>query len=200
MDPFVLLGITTDASVDEVRAAWKKLARQHHPDAGGSVEQMQQVNDALRRVLVEIRTRDRSIKSESASTEKSAPSHPPHRSHLGGEEKRDQKKYRRLRSHITRDVSSFTVDCLPVETFEALLLVIAWHGELAIDEPPYLIEAIVTDPFQCWVRFDIVPEAGASTVSVTVASADGGEAISSEDVRDVFVQSLNELDWSQLAT
>ena len=193
MDPYVVLGVSQDASVDEVRSAWKNRARKIHPDAGGSVADMQQLNGALHQVLADIRQRTEnaainSVRPQSSFVQESA----------SNTKKSDTVK--RHWSRSSRDVSSFTIDCLPVEACEALLLTVSWHGVVAIDDPPYLVEAVLSEPFQCWVRFDIVPEAGASTVSVSVATPDGFPAISSEDVRDLFVSSLNELDWSELAT
>ena len=53
----------------------------------------------------------------------------------------------------------------------------------------------MTDPFECWCRFDIVPDAGASTVSLTVGSWAGSPVAPVEQVRDVWVDVLNRLDW-----
>ncbi len=36
VDPFVLLGITNEASLDDVKAAFRKKALEHHPDRGGT--------------------------------------------------------------------------------------------------------------------------------------------------------------------
>ncbi|MBE9053744.1 J domain-containing protein [Nostocales cyanobacterium LEGE 11386] len=41
-----VLGVDVRASNEEVREAYRKLARQHHPDHGGSADQMTQINAA----------------------------------------------------------------------------------------------------------------------------------------------------------
>ena len=42
-----VLFVTTDAPPDVVTAAYRALAKQYHPDRGGSTEQMQRLNAAL---------------------------------------------------------------------------------------------------------------------------------------------------------
>ncbi len=46
MNPFVILGVKPGASRDEVEAAYKRKARECHPDHGGSNEDMVKVNVA----------------------------------------------------------------------------------------------------------------------------------------------------------
>jgi hypothetical protein len=46
----------------------------------------------------------------------------------------------------------------------------------------------------------VVPDAGASTVSVAVAGEPGHPLPSVDAVRDAFVDGLNRLDWSSLDT
>jgi len=41
-----ILGIKKDASQDEVKKAFRRLARKHHPDAGGSEEKFKEINEA----------------------------------------------------------------------------------------------------------------------------------------------------------
>lgn len=104
----------------------------------------------------------------------------------------------------TRDVASFTVEALPVEAFEGLLIAAAWMGELVDDEPPYRLEANLFDPIRCWCRLEVVPDAGSSTVSLTVGPIDSQSGVVDppdvepdvEVVRDVWVNALNEIDWS----
>jgi molecular chaperone DnaJ len=40
------LGVKKDASADEIKKAFRKLARKHHPDAGGSEERFKEINEA----------------------------------------------------------------------------------------------------------------------------------------------------------
>jgi hypothetical protein len=198
MDPFEVLGVRRDATFDEIRAAWKMQARSRHPDTGGTVQDMQHLNEALRMALVELKKapqdaspqRDESVKRDDFVTARNA----------APNSQRDEKRTRQNVRRISRDVSSFTVECLPVETFEALLIVISWYGEVVLEESPYLLEAILIDPYQCWVRFDIVPEAGASMVSVFVATHNAADEVLSDQIRDLFVTSLNELDWDDIRT
>lgn len=101
---------------------------------------------------------------------------------------------------MTRDVPSFTVEALPVETFEALLVVTSWIGEMIDDEPPYrmdvLIHAQPSIEYPCWCRLELVPDAGASTVSIGVGSYDDQPTPSITAVRDLWVAQLNRYDWA----
>jgi len=46
-----ILGIPNSASIDEVHAAFRKKAREHHPDLGGDRKKFQQLNDAYEQLL-----------------------------------------------------------------------------------------------------------------------------------------------------
>ena len=90
-------------------------------------------------------------------------------------------------------MASFVIEALPVEAFEALLVATSWIGEALVDEPPYLLDVVLTDPLRCWCRLELVPDAGASTVSLTIAAI-GDEALPDIDaVRDLWVSTLNQL-------
>lgn len=41
-----ILGVKKDASADEIKKAFRRLARKHHPDAGGDEEKFKEVNEA----------------------------------------------------------------------------------------------------------------------------------------------------------
>ena len=66
---------------------------------------------------------------------------------------------------VQHDAPSFTIDHLPAEAFEALLVVTSWMGEVLVDDPPYVLEVHLTEPGPCWCRLDLVPDAGGSTVT-----------------------------------
>ena len=40
------LGVKKDASADDIKKAFRKLARKHHPDAGGDEEKFKEINEA----------------------------------------------------------------------------------------------------------------------------------------------------------
>jgi DnaJ domain len=46
MDPYAVLGLSTDATPDEVAAAYRRLAKEWHPDHGGGDERMAEINSA----------------------------------------------------------------------------------------------------------------------------------------------------------
>jgi len=95
---------------------------------------------------------------------------------------------------VQRDEPSFTVDALPAEAFEALLVAASWLGEVLDDDPPYRLEVALNEPAPCWCRLDLVPDAGGSTVSLIVAPIErGGQAPLADDVRDTWVAALNQL-------
>ena len=77
---------------------------------------------------------------------------------------------------MQRDDPSFVIEALPAEAFEALLIVANWMGEVMVDDPPYLLEAHLYDPAECWCRLELLPEAGASTVMLTVVARGGRRA------------------------
>ena len=187
-DPFTVFGLDRSATLVELRAARRRLAFDLHPDRGGDAEAMRNLNEAFDACVGHLTNR-RPLPPASSpvepETSSPAPSTPPRR--RGSHRFRD----------IERDAPSFTVDALPVETFEALLVVISWIGEVLDDDPPYVLECHLFEPSPCWGRLELVPDAGGSTVSITVARADGGEPVSAEEVRDVWVDQLNRLGQQQ---
>ena len=108
------------------------------------------------------------------------------------------------RDRVQHDAPSFVIEALPAEAFEALLVVTSWIGEVLVDEPPYLLDVHMAPPYNCWCRLELVPDAGSSTVSLTVASVDGATGADGGDggdvgppdvelIRDVWVRELNRL-------
>ena len=86
------------------------------------------------------------------------------------------------------DHPSFTVNALPVEAFELLLLVSAELGDVSDDDPPYRLEVRMYEPLDTWVSFEIVPDAGSSTVSMIV---EGRTALDTDEIRDVWISAIN---------
>ena len=48
MDHYSTLGVNKDASPDDIKKAFRKLASQHHPDKGGDVAKFQEIEGAYR--------------------------------------------------------------------------------------------------------------------------------------------------------
>ena len=95
---------------------------------------------------------------------------------------------------VQRDVASFTYDDLPVVAFENLLVVAGILGDVAEEEPPYLLEFVIREAGGAWCRCELVPDAGSTTVSVTVATEDPAPLLGVETVRDLLVAELNALE------
>ena len=189
-DPFAVLGLREGASLDDVRAARRRLAKEHHPDHGGDPAAMRRLNAAFDAAVKAIR-RPATSTAVPASTP-SAPPAPasPRRPAPPASPTPGFRPFRR--GTVEHDAPSFTIDVLPAEAFEALLVVTAWHGEVLVDDPPYLLEVHLHDPAPCWCRLDLVPDAGGTTVSLTVAG-EAGEVPTADEVRDLWVASLNAL-------
>ena len=169
-DPFLLLAIDRTATPQEIRRAWREKARTMHPDAGGSDAAMQELNEALRIAL------------ELVGVPKISRAVSP------------------VLVRRERDVSSFTVDALPAECFEALLIVAGISGAISHEEPPYQLEFSLHDSdvagaLNGWCRCDLVQEAGTTTVSLLVGTENSAEGISIEEVRDYLVTNLNAIEW-----
>ena len=166
-----MLSVERGASADEIRRAWRERARTAHPDVGGSEAAMQELNEALLLALAYADV----VPIVTAATSP-------------------------VLVRRERDVSSFTVDVLPAECFEALLIVAGISGAISHEEPPYQLEfslhdSDVTGALNGWCRCDLVPEAGATTVSLLVGTETSAEGISVEEVRDYLVANLNAIEW-----
>jgi hypothetical protein len=174
--PFEVLGLTEGATADDVRSARRALAREHHPDHGGDAHTMAQINQAAAAALliIERAGRPEPRPSTTARTGAAAP-----------------------RGRIVTDAPSFTVEALPVDTFEALVVVSSWLGEVLDDDPPYRLDTYLFEPFDCWCGLEVVPDAGSSTVSLVIAGIDGTPTPDVLDVRDAWIANLNAIDWPE---
>jgi hypothetical protein len=183
-DPFELLGIDPASTIDDVHRARRRLAKRAHPDHGGDAARMQEINAAADAALLALITRP----APASGPDEGPPS--------AGASDDDEPRPRWRR--VATDSPSFTVEALPAETFEALLIVANWIGEVLVDDPPYVLESHLLEPFDCWCRLEVLPDAGASTVSIAVATFQAELLPDVDAVRDAWVANLNRLDWAQL--
>ena len=192
-DPFAVLGVPRSATIADVRAARRKLARELHPDTGGDERQMREVNAAFDAVIAHLTGRRPLPDAPAPSTTGSAgepTSTRGERPRRGPAPSRPRVDWR---PQVQHDAPSFVIEALPAEAFEALLVVTSWIGEVIVDEPPYLLDVLLAEPYECWCRLELVPDAGASTVSLTVVGVEGRPAPDVEQVRDLWVVELNRL-------
>lgn len=182
-DPFAVLGLAGDPTIEQVENARRALAKSAHPDVGGSLAEMQRINaaaDEATRILL--------ARTTAAPPPSPAPAPP--------QQAASTQAGPPLQWRI--DHPSFTVEALPVEAFEGLLLVAGWLGETIDDDPPYRLDVELGDPFRCWCRLELVPDAGATTVSLAVIAERGVALPEVEAVRDAWIEGLNSLDWAAL--
>lgn len=189
-DAFGLLGLDHHASPDDVRQARRRLAKLHHPDAGGDAASMRAVNHAAALALRLIAAREANGGDDSGDRRTVAPDET-----SSADRRADERAGEQVSGRVVSDVPSFTVEALPAETFEALLVVASWLGETLDDDPPYRLDVLLDAPLRCWCRLDVVPDAGASTVSLTLAAVSGAPLPVLDVVRDAWVDALNHLDW-----
>jgi hypothetical protein len=189
-DPFTVLGLPADATAADVQRARRRLAKQHHPDVGGDEDHMRRLNAAVAGALQRLAEQSGAGRRSSSAT---PPVHDRSRPTAPGPvaASRDGRS-------VLHDAASFTIEALPAESFEALLVVTTWIGETLVDDPPYLLEAHLYEPVECWCRLDLVPDAGSCTVGLTVAAVEVGPAPDLDLVRDRWVSELNRLDWDRL--
>ncbi len=122
-----LLGVGDDADADDVRAARRRLAKAIHPDVqGGNADAMRALNEAADFVL------DQIASASTTADVRPQPATPPpsRRRPVSG-------------ARLDHDVASFVIESLPVEAFEALLIVTSWIGEVVVDEPPYQLDVLL---------------------------------------------------------
>jgi len=191
-----VLGLPPDADLADVRGARNALAKQLHPDHGGDSERMQALNAAFDAAVSLLQ--ERAAVGSAPPEPSPAPASPPNRpspAPADGVRRAGRWEGRWAGRWMAEEQSSFVVHALPVEAFEALLLAGASLGDLVDDDPPYVLEVYLHDPVECFCRLDLVPDAGASTVSITLAYVEGTPwpPPTLDEVRDAWVAELNQL-------
>jgi len=183
MNPFVVLGISPGSTPQEIRSAWRQLAKKCHPDAGGDAQQMIQLNEALAQAL-----------GTTGGPTASAETHSHTRPSTHHRDTTEEKTHR-----VRHDVSSFTFSVLPVESFELLEIVANSSGSVIESDSPYLLEFSLEtfgDSFTAsdWCRCELVPEAGGTMVHLTVGGLATSTYLDVEVVRDELIRCINDID------
>ena len=162
---YALLGV--EPSVDDAAliAARRRVALRLHPDRGGSDHAMAQLNEAF----------DNIMRARAVIVEESEPRTTP--------------------TSIAQDAPSFTINVLPVEAFEYLLIAAQELGEVADSDPPYVLEVMMRrdEGDDQWCRLEVVPDAGSSTVSL-ICEVVGDRGVEAESCRDRWVKAVNDID------
>jgi hypothetical protein len=189
-DPFATLGLDRTATVGELRAARRRLARELHPDHGGDALRMQQVNAAFDAALAELTTPPRPRPAPAPRRRerqrRAAPSSAPPTARSRG-------------PMAEWEPAAFVIELSVPEAFEALLVVTSWIGEVASDDPPRALEVLLAEPSPCWCRLELLPEGRSTSVGIMVAGAEGVPRPSLVDVRDIWIAHLNQLaHWESL--
>jgi hypothetical protein len=174
-----VLGLPPGSTVAQVENARRTLAKSSHPDVGGSDRQMQVINAAADEAA-------RLAADQASPVAQTAPPAPPAAPAPATSGPAFQWRV---------DHPSFTIEALPAESFEALLVVANWLGETIDDDPPYRLDVDLAEPVACWCRLELLPDAGATTVGLTIGSERGVTADEVDAVRDAWVAALNALDW-----
>ena len=165
-----LLGVDEQATSEAIRLARKRLALEWHPDVGGSVERMALLNAAFDVLITP------------AVPDAIDPLQPP--------QSRTESNF----DPLSIDRPSFVINRLPVEAFELLLVAARVIGDVADEDPPYVLEILLEDPPTTWCRLELVPDAGATTVSIIT---DG--TTSAAELCRVWVDTVNEIDFDPLS-
>ena len=173
--PFQILGVNESATEEEIRSAWRALATKHHPDVGGDHESMLSLNTALSDALRFLEDGPHSPIVQNTS--------------------KPRKKYGA--SFTSRDMSSFTINSLPVDAWHLLVIAAAHCGQVIDQEEPHLMEFSLHDTpldggHQAWCRCELMPEAGGTTVHLSLVQPTA-PAISPEALRDFLVDTINEV-------
>lgn len=191
---YELLGLSPLADDAEIHAARRRVAFEVHPDRGGTTQAMAAVNSAFAAIMKARRSPDNDRElADSGTIDTENPGHRLPNSVFNAPS----------RSRVwSSDTPSFSINVLPVEAFEYLLLAAQELGDIADSDPPYLLEVAMHVPAtrehqqiatNLWCRLEVVPDAGSSTINlICEVSRDLG--LDAEWCRDQWIEVVNALD------
>ncbi|MGI8684263.1 MAG: DnaJ domain-containing protein [Acidimicrobiales bacterium] len=165
-DPRSVLGVGPDATDADVRRARRRLARTLHPDLHTGADRA----DAERRMALVNQAADLLLGRERPA----APAPDP----AGAAD-----------DPVFAD-AAFAIDALPVDAFEAVLLAAVNLGDVIRAEEPYFLAALLDDPGPCQCVLELVPDAGATTVTFEIFPRHFGRCPTERDVRDALVAEI----------
>jgi hypothetical protein len=154
-DPFAILGLPRTATAAEIRAARRRLAKRLHPDV--LVSRTENDRQAAAGQLAEV---NRAVELALATLSAPAPAGPAITTPPS----------ETIDDGMIDDspAASFSIEVLPVEAFELLLLAMSSIGDPKVVDEPYLLEGVVDDPALGICRIELVPEAGGTIVTVEI--------------------------------
>ena len=91
------------------------------------------------------------------------------------------------------DDLSFSIEQLPVDAFQSVLIVASFLGDPWVIDEPYELMARLDPPLSCRCRIDIAPEAGGSLVTLTLQPLKRFEFPDPTAVRNAFIAELDAL-------
>lgn len=190
-DPFAVLGLAPGASLEQVRAARRRLAKEAHPDHGGDEARMREINAAFDAAVKAVLRPSPAPVPPSAPPP--APAPPPARAAAPRRRPAAAPRSgpRRIRV-VEQDIASFVVPMVPADAFEVLDLATRALGDAIDHEPSHWLEAHLYEPGECWCRLDLLPEGGSTQVAVTIAHVEGTPwpPPGVDAVRDAWIDAL----------
>lgn len=194
-DPWQVLGLAPGAPLAEARAARRRLAKQLHPDAHAGRDAKERA--ALERDMVSVNQALAAIvEARVAAGGRQAGASPSPRDRRPEAAPADRAPRPAERAGLQRDEhdeGSFSIEALPVRAFEELFVAAYALGEVLDDDEPYGLDIYLETPGPCFCRIDLAPDAGASTVTLTLASAEGHAVPPLAAVRDALMAELDGL-------
>lgn len=161
-DPRSVLGVGPNATAAELRRARRRLAKALHPD----------LHDAATKADAE---HQMALVNQAYDELRLAPVPPPPPASASP----------------SFAYSSFTIDALPVDAFEACLQAAVNLGDVMRAEEPYLLAVLLDDPGPCQCLLDLVPDAGSTTVSIEIAPRHFGTCPTLQEVQQAFLTEIS---------